>query len=85
MDVTSESDDDVNQDVTMNDVTNETALKICTTKYNKKSGLKNISDNGKNIEKNSAEVLILIPNTDVSSNRKKEALRTLKVNYYSAS
>ena len=32
MDITNESDDDVNQDVTMNDVANETALKICTTK-----------------------------------------------------
>ena len=71
MDITSESDDDINQDVTMNDVANETELKMCMTKYNKTSGLKYTSDNGENIDNISAEVLILIPNTDVSSNRKK--------------
>ena len=82
MDITTESDDDVVQDVTMNDVANETALKICTTKYNKTSGLKYISDNGENSENISAEVLILIPSNDVINDRKKGALRTLKVNYY---
>ena len=78
MDITDKPDEYINQDVTMNDVANETALKICTTKYNKTSGIKYISDIRENTENISAEVLILIPNNDVSSNRKKRGSKNSK-------
>ena len=37
METCGESDTDVDQDVTMNDVAADTALKNCTTKYKKRS------------------------------------------------
>ena len=66
----------------MNDVSVDTELKICTSKYNKTSGIKYITYIGEETDKISAEVLILIPNNDVGNNRKKRNQRTRKANYY---
>ena len=46
MDACVKSYTDIDQDVAMNDVAAETALKNCTTKYNKTSGLSYYIENG---------------------------------------
>ena len=67
-----------NDYVTMNDVSVDTGLKMYTSKYNKTSGLKYTMHNGQETDKISAEVLILMPNDDVGSNRKKKKSKNSK-------